>query len=115
MNKRIGKRIDFKKEAEIIDSTKRDILCKVKLLNLSTGGACCISERTFEIASTYILKLPMTLSKVFKLPIQIVAQHEKDGSLMYSIKFIDINMIEKGYIRNYINSLNDPYRREYHI
>ena len=98
MNKRMVKRIDFKKEAEIIDSTKGDVLCRVKLLNLSTGGACCISERTFEISSTYILKLPLRVSKMLKLPIQILAQYEKNGSQIYSIKFSDINMIEKNFI-----------------
>ncbi len=115
MDKRVGQRINFKKEAEVIDSAKGNVICKVNLLNLSTGGVGCVSEEAFESTSKYILKFSLSVSKVIKLPIQIVGQHKKNEARVYSLKFSNINMLEKSRIRTYITSYDGPDRQNFNL
>ena len=103
MERREKQRMDCKKEAEIIDSAKGDVICKVNLLNLSTGGVCCVSKQALEFTLNYVLKFSLSLSKEIKVSIQIVGQYEKDGTWVYSMKFTNITALEKNRIRNYID------------
>ncbi len=115
MEKRIGKRVDFNKRCEIIDSTNGDIITTPALLNISTGGVCLASDESFEPGTTFVLKIPLTLTRVLKLPVQVVDKHVKHNFQLYCIKFTAINMLEKSYIRNYISTLKDMYRKQYNI